>query len=149
MRKLVEPAGWRGLFVVCGGLGPLGVGRRDQPHLLVECAQEASQLVGARRVSRDGDKLVERAHVALDAAARLGEQGLEHAHRGLLVRLERTELNVSSRNAMPTPWVPPTAFKVAGVHTRPLTISANKASRTGMTRPSWARPSIACARKAS
>ena len=39
-------------------------------------------------------------------------------------------LKVSSRKATPTPSVPPTSFSVAGVHGLPLTISANRASRT-------------------
>ncbi len=36
--------------------------------------------------------------------------------------------------------MPPTSFKVAGVQGFPLTISANRASRTEMTLPSWASP---------
>ena len=39
-------------------------------------------------------------------------------------------LNVSSRNVTPTPSVPPTAFREAGVHALPFIISANRASRT-------------------
>ena len=52
-------------------------------------------------------------------------------------------LNVSSRNVTPTPSVPPTAFREAGVHALPFIISANRASRTEMTLPSCARPETA------
>ncbi len=48
-------------------------------------------------------------------------------------------LNVSSKNVTPTPSVPPTSRKAAGVQGFPLTISANKARRTEMTLPSSAR----------
>src|SRR5262249_20917291 len=47
-------------------------------------------------------------------------------------------LKVSSRKATPTPSAPPTCRSVAGVHGLPLTISANRASRTRTTYPSWA-----------
>ncbi len=54
--------------------------------------------------------------------------------------------NVSSRNVTPTPSVPPTSSSVAGVHGLPFIISANRANRTEMTLPSWARPATACSR---
>ncbi len=69
-----------------------------------------------------------------------GQQGLQHRPGGLLVQamLRRggRGANVSSRKVTPTPSVPPTSFSVAGVHGLPLTISANRASRTEMTLPS-------------
>ena len=52
-------------------------------------------------------------------------------------------VKVSSRNVTPTPAMPPTAFRVAGVHGLPLIISANSARRTEMTLPSCARPATA------
>ena len=61
----------------------------------------------------------------------------------------RGAAKVSSRNVTPTPSVPPTSRKVAGVQGFPLTISANSASRTEMTLPSWASPATAWSRNAS
>src|SRR5205807_922618 len=58
-------------------------------------------------------------------------------------------LNVSSRKVTPTPSVPPTALRVAGSHGLPLTISANRLRRTGMTLASRASPATARPRKSS
>ena len=72
--------------------------------------------------------------------------GVVQVQRGRLdesyLREWAAELKVSSRKATPTPWVPPTSLSVAGDHGRPLTISANTARRIGITRPSWASPSM-------
>ena len=47
----------------------------------------------------------------------------------------------------PTPSVPPTSLSVAGVQGLPFTISANRANRTEMILPSWARPKIGLIQK--
>ncbi len=49
-------------------------------------------------------------------------------------------LRLSSRNVTPTPSVPPTFRKLAGVQGLPFIISAKRASRTEITLPSCARP---------
>jgi hypothetical protein len=69
-------------------------------------------------------------------------EGSARVHRTVAERAAAA-LKVSSRNATPTPAVPPTARKVAGVQGRPFTISANSARRTEITLPSCARPSTA------
>ena len=77
-----------------------------------------------------------------------GKQGLQDGPGRLLVIADVragavAALKVSSRNVTPTPSVPPTSFSVAGVHGLPFIISANRASRTQMTLPSWASPATA------
>ncbi len=56
--------------------------------------------------------------------------------------------NVSSRKATPTPSVPPTCFKAAGVQGLPFIISATSASRRQMTLPSGPRPETTRSRNA-
>ena len=56
------------------------------------------------------------------------------------------ELKVSSRKATPTPSVPPTVFKLAGVQGLSFIISAKSARRMQITLPSLASPPTAWAR---
>ena len=128
-----------------------GVGRGDQAQLGVEDAEQVVEVPGAVGIARCVQQLLVRPHLALDVGAALREQGLQDRLGGLLVEAvfgrSRRALKVSSRKVTPTPSVPPTAFKVAGVQGFPLTISANRASRTEMTRPSWDEPRTAWSRK--
>ena len=88
VRQLVVPARRSGLLRALG-FGPFGIGRRDQPHLVVEGPQQVAELVRACAVSRRHGQVVMRTHVALDGRAALGEQGFQHALGGLLVTLQR------------------------------------------------------------
>jgi len=59
------------------------------------------------------------------------------------------EIVAGKGKATPMPAVPPTDFSVAGVQGLPLTISANRLSRTEMIFPSSARPATPSSRKRS
>ena len=102
------------------------------------------EVVGPLGIARSVEQLCCRLHPALDVGACIGEQGFENGLRRLLMQPVLggavAALNVSSRNVKPTPSVPPTSLSVAGVHDLPFIISANRASRTQMTLPSWAKP---------
>ena len=124
------------------------VGRRDEPDFAVENAEQVVEVLGTAGVARRLQQLLLRPHVALDVGARLRAAGLSGPPGPLsgasgVAAGRSAALNVSSRKVTPTPSVPPTSFSVAGVHGLPLTISANRASRTEMTLPSWASPATA------
>ena len=133
---------------------PPVVGRRDEPELAVEDAEQVRRSPpGGSAIARRLQQLRGGPHVPLDVRAASGSRAFSTARAAFWWSRcsggPGRELNVSSRNVTPTPSVPPTSFSVAGVHGLPLTISANRASRTEMTLPSWARPATSASRNRS
>ena len=85
MGELVVPAGRRRGGSPLAGV-PLGVGRRDQPQLGVEDADQVVEVAGRLGVARGLAELGLRPHLALDVGAGLGQQGLQDGLRRLLVQ---------------------------------------------------------------
>ena len=112
-----------------------------EAHLAVEDVKHVLEVPRPAGVARERPKLGLGAHVPLDVGAGVGQQGFEDGPGGLLVvlvlgRRAAAALKVSSRKVAPTPRVPPTPRKEAGVQGRSFIIWANRARRTQITFPS-------------
>ena len=67
-------------------VGSCGVSGRDQPDLAVQDPDEIVKVLRTAGVPRCFEKLVVRTHVALDVAARFGQQGFQDSTGGFLVK---------------------------------------------------------------
>ncbi len=68
------------------GFFSLRIGRRHQPQLAVEDAQQRLEVTGTVRVTGRGLQVRLGPHVALDGGARLGQQRLQHGPSRSLVQ---------------------------------------------------------------
>lgn len=83
MRELV--AAFRRVRVGAWFVLSLWIGRREQAHFAVEDAEQVVEVARPTGVSRGGQQVAVRTHVALDVRAALGQQRLQDGPRRLLV----------------------------------------------------------------
>lgn len=104
----------------------LRVGGRDEANVLIENADQVIKVFATVSIAGHFQQFGIRSHLPLDFRTGVRQQGVQDGPGGLLVKAmfggAVAALKASSKNVTPTPWVPPTAFSVAGAHRLPFII---------------------------